>query len=105
MGLVFGVAMTEDRGVRSVGSNVLCDADWDIEFEDLPAKNGRSQLLDCKCSWLHFPFSSVCLGMLMVLTGRMPNASSYRWSIHEREAFISCKKCRHQSGGDHRCGS
>ena len=43
--LVFGAIVTEDQAVRSVDSKVLCDADWDVEFEDLPTQNGRVQLL------------------------------------------------------------
>ena len=44
---MFGVAVTEDR---AVSSKVLYDANWDVEFEDLPARNGRAQLLYFKCS-------------------------------------------------------
>ena len=75
LGLVFGVAVTEYRVVGSASSRVLCDADWDVEFEDLTARNGRAQLFDCKCSWLRFLLSLVYFGTLVVLTGLMASTS------------------------------
>ena len=50
------------------GSKILCDTNWDVMFEDLPTRNGHTQLLDCKCSWLYFLLSSLYFGKLMVLT-------------------------------------
>ena len=72
---------------------------------DLPARNGRAQLLDYKCSWLRFLLSSVSFGTLLVLKGLIASTSSCRWSIHQRKALTRHGECRHQSSGAHPRGS
>ena len=76
LGPMVGVAVTEYRAVGSAGSKILSDTNWDVVSEDLPARNGCWQLLEYKCSWLHFLLNSLYFGMLMVLSRLMPSASS-----------------------------